>query len=66
MLTVAVAVTVVSENVTKFNISLLYSRLGIIIRNNIYKLDKGKYKLLLGFLTKHKQINLTYKPTMYK
>ena len=48
MLTVAVAVTVASENVTKFNISLLYDeilnlniRLGVIIRNNIYKLDKG-------------------------
>ena len=42
MLTVAVAVTVASENVIKFNISLLYNRLGIIIGNNIYKLDQGK------------------------
>ena len=41
MLTVAVAVTVASKNVIKFNISLLYNRLGVIIRNNIYKLDKG-------------------------
>ena len=48
MLTVAVAVTVASENLIKFNIPLLYDeilnlniRLCVIIRNNIYKLDKG-------------------------